>query len=64
MSFFTQEARYNLLRAIKQNSDAVMPTRRLTASEEQFIQDYAMEKLLVVLEDSEVKEALIRLAAK
>ena len=64
MSIFSKENRYRVLRAIKQRNDAVMPSRRLTASEEQFLQDYAMEKLLVVLEDSEVKEALIRLAAK
>lgn len=62
MSFFTREQRYTMLCAIKRGA---MPSHSpLTADEEQFIQDYAFEKLTEVLSDPEVKAALERLKDK
>lgn len=58
MSFFTREQRYEFLKAIKMRK---FPGMVLTAEEEQFIQDYAFEKLTEVLSDPEVKAVFERM---
>lgn len=51
-----------MLCAIKQNSNNPnLPVRPLTAEEEQFIQDYAQEKLFEILEDPEVMAVFKRM---
>lgn len=59
MSFFTRQQRYEMLCAIKRG--AVSGHSPLTAEEEQFIQDYAFEKLTEVLSDPEVKAVFERM---
>lgn len=61
MSFLSKDERYRMLRGIKQGSNPALPKGPLTPEEEQFIQDYAMEKLLTVLEDPEVMAVFKRL---
>ena len=58
MSFFTREQRYEMLKAIKRGTREGSP---LTAEEEQFIQDFAFEKLTEVLSDPEVKAVFERM---
>lgn len=58
MSFFTREQRYEMLCAIKRGRRQGAP---LTAEEEQFIQDFAQEKLLDLLKDPEVMAVMLRL---
>ena len=58
MSFFAREQRYEMLCAIKRGQ---RQGTTLTAEEEQFIQDYAQEKLFEILEDPEVMAVLKRL---
>lgn len=55
MSFFTREQRYEMLCAIKRRGDA------LSVEEEDFIQDYAFEKLTEVLSDPEVMAVFERM---
>lgn len=66
MSLFTRQERYNFLTSIKRckGTDRIKPefaNYELTQEEEQFIQDYAMEKLQAALSDPEVMAALKRL---
>ena len=58
MSFLTREQRYQMLTAIKRGTRSGSP---LTAEEEQFIQDYAAEKLKEVLSDPEVMAVFKRM---
>ena len=58
MSFFTREQRYTMLCAIKRGDHQ---GTALTAEEEQFIQDYAQEKLFEILEDPEIMAVLKRM---
>ena len=58
VSFFTREQRYEILCGIKRGTRRGDP---LTAEEEQFIQDYAFEKLTEVLTDPEVKAVFERM---
>ena len=58
MSFFTREQRYEMLCAIKRGQRQGAP---LTQDEEQFIQDYAMDKLKETLSDPEVMAVFQRL---
>ena len=58
MAFFTREQQYEMLKAIKQGKRRGSP---LTEDEEQFIQDYALEKLNFLLEDPEVMAAFRRM---
>lgn len=58
MSFFTREQRYTMLCAIKRGTREGSP---LTVEEEQFIQDYAQEKLFELLEDPEVMAVFKRM---
>jgi hypothetical protein len=58
MSFFTREQRYTMLCAIKRGD---RQGTALTAEEDQFIQDYAMEKLFQILEDPEIMAVLKRM---
>ena len=51
MSFFTVQQRYEILCSIKRGERKGDP---LTAEEEQFIQDYAQERLFELLKDPEV----------
>jgi hypothetical protein len=66
MSFFNREQRYEMLCAIKRGSwwngqDLTDFQRELTAEEEAFIQDFAMEKFNEVMRDPEVVAAMKRL---
>jgi hypothetical protein len=58
MSFFTREQRYTMLCAIKRGAREGSP---LTAEEEQFIQDFAQEKLFELLEDPEIMAVFKRM---
>ena len=58
MSFFTREQRYQMLTAIKRGD---RQGTALAAEEEQFIQDYAQEKLFEILEDPEVMAVFRRM---
>ncbi len=58
MSFFTREQRYQMLCAIKRGAREGSP---LTAEEEQFIQDYAFEKLTEILQDPEIMAVFKRM---
>ncbi len=58
MSFFTREQRYTMLCAIKRGARKGSP---LTAEEEQFIQDYAFEKLTEILQDPEIMAVFKRM---
>jgi hypothetical protein len=58
MSFFTRQQRYEMLTAIKRGARSGSP---LTAEEEQFIQDFAMEKLTELLQDPEIMAVFKRL---
>jgi len=58
MSFFTRQQRYEMLCAIKRGQ---REGTALTAEEEQFIQDYAQEKLFEILEDPEIMAVLKRM---
>lgn len=58
MSFFTRQQRYDMLCAIKRGT---CQGSQLTAEEEQFIQDFAMEKLTEVLSDPEVMAVFKRM---
>ena len=58
MSFFTRQQRYEMLCAIKRGAREGSP---LTAEEEQFIQDFAFEKLTEILGDPEVKAVFERM---
>lgn len=57
MSFLSKEQRYEMLKDIKYGSNSNLPKGPLTAEEEQFIFDYASEKLRKVLSDPEVMAA-------
>ena len=58
MRFYTRQQRYTMLCAIKRGAREGSP---LTAEEEQFIQDYAMEKLTEILQDPEVMAVFKRM---
>ena len=58
MSLLSREQRYQMLCAIKRGERA---GNALTPEEEQFIQDYALEKLKSVLEDPEVMAVFNRM---
>lgn len=58
MSFFTREQRYTMLCAIKRRGEA------LSVEEEDFIQDFAFEKLTDVLSDPEVMAVFKRMKDK
>lgn len=58
MSFFTREQRYEMLCSIKRGTRA---GSTLTAEEEQFIQDFAFEKLTEILKDPEIMAVMKRL---
>ncbi len=61
MSFLTKEQRYEMLRGIKRGTNPSLPKGPLTQEEEQFIQDFAMEKLNEVLSDPEVMAVFKRM---
>lgn len=61
MSFFTREQRYEMLKAIKRGGNPNLPKGPLTKEEEDFIQDYAMEKLNKTLSDPEVMAVFHRM---
>lgn len=58
MSFLSREQRYEMLCAIKRGTRRGDP---LTEEEEQFIQDFAFEKLTEVLSDPEVMAVFKRM---
>ena len=58
MSFFTRQQRYEMLCAIKRGAREGSP---LTTEEEQFIQDFAFEKLTETLSDPEVMAVFERM---
>lgn len=58
MSFFTREQRYQMLCAIKRGD---RQGSMLTAEEDQFIQDFAFEKLTEILADPEVMAVFKRM---
>jgi len=58
MSFFTREQRYTMLCAIKRGD---RQGTALTAEEEQFIQDFAFEKLTELLQDPEIMAVFKRM---
>ena len=58
MSFFTREQRYEMLKSIKRGDRQGNP---LTKEEEQFIMDYASEKLRETLSDPEVMAVFKRM---
>lgn len=55
MSFLTREQRYELLKSIKRQGGV------LSVEEEDFIQDYALEKLTDLLSDPEVMAVFKRM---
>ena len=57
--FLTREQQYIYLKAVKQGK--FPDASPLTESEEQFIQDYAMERVLELMSDPECMAALQRL---
>lgn len=61
MSFLTREQRYEMLCGIKRRSNPNLPGGPLSVDEEQFIQDFAQEKLFEILEDPEVMAVLKRM---
>lgn len=66
MPFFNRQERYNFLTSIKRckGTDRIKPEYadyELSEEEEQFIQDYAMQKLQDVLSDPEVMAVFQRL---
>ena len=65
MSFFTREQRYQMLCAIKRGgrvtASGIAKNDSLTQEEEDFIQDYAFEKLTEVLKDPEVMAVFKRM---
>ena len=65
MSFMTREQRYQMLCAIKRGgrvtASGVAKNDELTAEEEQFIQDYAQEKLFETLKDPEIMAVFKRM---
>jgi hypothetical protein len=65
MSFLTREQRYEMLCGIKRTmgTDKAPPhwPESLTEEEEQFIQDYALEKLKETLSDPEVMAVFKRM---
>lgn len=58
MSFFTRQQRYEMLCAIKRGTREGSP---LTVEEEQFIQDFAQEKLTEILSDPEIMAVFKRM---
>ncbi len=58
MSFFTREQRYEILCGIKRGTRRGDP---LTEEEEQFIQDFAQEKLDELLSDPEIMAVFKRM---
>ena len=58
MSFFTREQRYEMLCAIKRGTRQGAP---LTKEEEDFIQDFAQEKLNEILSDPEIMAVFRRM---
>lgn len=66
MSFMSRQERYTFLTSIKRNqgTDRIKPefaNYKLTAEEEQFIQDFAMEKLNELLADPEIMAVFKRM---
>lgn len=61
MSCLSQEQRYNMLRDIKRGNIVSFPQRNLTAEEEEFIQDYAMQKLNETLSEPDIMAVLQRM---
>lgn len=65
MSIMSRQDRYNYLCSIKRamGTDKAMPhwPKSLTQEEEQFIQDFAMEKLNELLADPEIMAVFRRL---
>jgi hypothetical protein len=65
MSVLTREQRYEMLCSIKRTmgTDKAPPhwPKSLTAEEEQFIQDYALQKLQAALSDPEVMAVFKRM---
>jgi len=62
MSFISQEQRYNMLRDIKRGTNIErLHNRCLTAEEEEFIQDYAMQKLNETLSEPDIMAVLKRM---
>lgn len=61
MSCLSQEQRYNMLRDIKRGNIVSFPQRHLTAEEEEFIQDYAMQKLNETLSEPDIMAVLQRM---
>ena len=58
MSFLSRLQRYEFLKAVKQHT---FPGMVLTKEEDQFIQDFAFEKLTEILSDPEVKAVFERI---
>ena len=61
MSCLSQEQRYNMLRDIKRGNIVSFPQRNLTVEEEEFIQDYAMQKLYETLSEPDIMAVLQRM---
>ena len=61
MSCLVQEQRYNMLRDIKRGNIVSFPQRNLTVEEEEFIQDYAMQKLNETLSEPDIMAVLQRM---
>ena len=60
MSFLSRQQRYELLCKMKRATDMTMRWK-LSEEEEQFIQDYALEKLQETLSDPEVMAVFKRM---
>lgn len=61
MSCLSQEQRYNMLRDIKRGNIVSFSQRNLTVEEEEFIQDYAMQKLNETLSEPDIMAVLQRM---
>lgn len=61
MSCLSQEQRYNMLRDIKRGNIVSFSQRNLTVEEEEFIQDYAMQKLYETLSEPDIMAVLQRM---
>jgi hypothetical protein len=61
MSFLTRKERYELLCAFKRGDNPRIRQRALTEEEEQFVQEFALEKFDRIMQDPEVVAVMQRL---
>ena len=61
MSFLSRRERYELLCAFKRGDNPRIGHRTLTEEEEQFVQEFALEKFDRIMQDPEVVAVMQRL---